>query len=62
MAKYQVKYTEVYTGYYYVDAESEDDAVQKFNRQMYNEEVDFDRLELTNSDIVVVSSTDHQLQ
>ena len=52
---YRIQYKETYVGYYDVEASTKEEAEKKFNNMMWNAEVDYDMLELSNSEIKAVA-------
>ena len=52
---YKIIYTESLCHVFYVDAESDDEAREKFERQSENGELDFSDGEVYNSDIKIVA-------
>lgn len=54
--KYTIIYNETITHWFDVEAESEEAAMDEFNRQVENHEIDFSHGEVTDSDTEVVEN------
>jgi hypothetical protein len=54
--KYTIIYNETVTHWFYVEAESEEEALDEFNFQVDNGEIDFSRGEITDSKIKIVEA------
>ena len=54
--KYMVIYNETVTHWFYVDAESEEEAEAEFNRQVNDGEIDFSHGEVTDSSVEVLEA------
>ncbi len=55
MKTFTIKYTEKYTGYFTVEAENEEAALEEFEYLASEGQLDFDDLEMTDSDTEIVS-------
>ena len=55
MKTFPIKYTEKYTGYFTVEAENEEAALEEFEYLASEGQLDFDDLEMTDSDTEIVS-------
>ena len=53
---YTIIYNETITHWFYVDAESEEEAEAEFNRQVKDGEIDFSDGEVTDSDIAILKA------
>jgi hypothetical protein len=49
MATYKIVHTEELVGWFYVEADSEEEAIEEYNRQVNNGEIDFSDLEMVDS-------------
>lgn len=52
--EYKIKHTETLVGFYYVEAESEEDALDTFDWLVCDGKIDFGDLEMLNGENVIV--------
>lgn len=58
MKTFTIKYTEKYTGYFTIEAENEEAALEEFEYLASEGKIDFDKMECSDSDTVVISVND----
>ena len=54
MAEYKIVHREELIGWFYVEADSEEEALEKYEEQVNNGQIDFSDMEMVNSEDTVV--------